>query len=805
LSEEPAGHNCKFKPFRVDLFIGLGLVLLVIVLFAKTVFAGVPISKVHVIAEWDSIFKNFTTGKSQLMDPSLILLMVPYYLLVGRMWHGGELPLWNQYSGFGAPLLADPQSLALSIFHIPLAISPTVATYNFILVIELAVLALGGFILGRCLGLTRIPSVFLGVTLLLCPYEQWYLELLGNGYCLIPILLASFLQTARQATVRGAVLAGMVAGLFVLTAHPELSFCSIAIASIMMTAMMPFSMIGRALVLLLIAGGMAFCLAAPMLLPFVEFLANSDSYKFGNRAPAYYPLQTLAFNLIQPGYGGASPYFGALATLVFPLGLMTVLDSIRRRKLLVQNTVDAWCLRACAVTGSLALLSWVVSAKVYPLGILLTKRPFSYVVVTYFFPVLMVLTAALAAFGLERAISLFARGAAVELVSRYKHGKFEWGLLALAVGLIIAFPLVVDILHVNLNVANFDMTLPPMELNKRDWVRNGLIAGSIFVLMLASSWRMLTAKRAAVIGCLFLIAGACSQFAISKSSLPKRPVFSYPQTETITKLKSFGEKRTVATGDHTLRPNTNLAYDLRDARCHNPIFPRRFLKFIEKSGAKLDEFNQVISNNPSKMLNAAGVAYIVTTDVPLDSEALESSDRFTLAAKTSEGMYIYENRHAVPDAYLVSKTILVDSDEQALEEVADSSFSPLTEVVLERTQGGTDIESPQVSATGSVRITKRASSTVSMETESQNPGILVLTDIHYPGWQATVDGGTVPILQANYAFRAIKVPAGKHRVEFSYRPVPFYAGACLFVIAVLVAVGVFYVPALRRQRTVSTK
>ena len=62
-------------------------------------------------------------------------------------------------------------------------------------------------------------------------------------------------------------------------------------------------------------------------------------------------------------------------------------------------------------------------------------------------------------------------------------------------------------------------------------------------------------------------------------------------------------------------------------------------------------------------------------------------------------------------------------------------------------------------------------------------GILVLADLDYPGWKATMDGHPAPILTADGCLRAVALPAGSHRVVFRYRPVSFYAGAALSLLA----------------------
>ena len=75
---------------------------------------------------------------------------------------------------------------------------------------------------------------------------------------------------------------------------------------------------------------------------------------------------------------------------------------------------------------------------------------------------------------------------------------------------------------------------------------------------------------------------------------------------------------------------------------------------------------------------------------------------------------------------------------------------------------------------------------------SSFPGLLVLTDLHAPGWIAEVAGRRLPILRADGYFRAVSLPAGTHRVVFRYRPVAFYAGAAVSGLALLVLVFLWH-------------
>ena len=64
-------------------------------------------------------------------------------------------------------------------------------------------------------------------------------------------------------------------------------------------------------------------------------------------------------------------------------------------------------------------------------------------------------------------------------------------------------------------------------------------------------------------------------------------------------------------------------------------------------------------------------------------------------------------------------------------------------------------------------------------------GLLVVTDLFFPGWVAEEEGRRLPILRADGFFRAVALPAGSHRVIFRYRPVSVFLGAGISAAALL--------------------
>jgi hypothetical protein len=81
---------------------------------------------------------------------------------------------------------------------------------------------------------------------------------------------------------------------------------------------------------------------------------------------------------------------------------------------------------------------------------------------------------------------------------------------------------------------------------------------------------------------------------------------------------------------------------------------------------------------------------------------------------------------------------------------------------------------------------------VSARVTADGAGLLVMTDLAYPGWRAEVDGAAVPLLVADGFFRAVAIPAGAHTVDFVYRPLSVLVGAVISAAALVALVALLY-------------
>ena len=69
-----------------------------------------------------------------------------------------------------------------------------------------------------------------------------------------------------------------------------------------------------------------------------------------------------------------------------------------------------------------------------------------------------------------------------------------------------------------------------------------------------------------------------------------------------------------------------------------------------------------------------------------------------------------------------------------------------------------------------VKLTSYDADALKYEVNSKNGGVVVFSEIYYPGWKATIDGKDAEIGRANYVLRAMYVPAGKHTIEMAFYP-----------------------------------
>src|SRR5439155_274976 len=181
-----------------------------------------------------------------------------------------------------------------------------------------------------------------------------------------------------------------------------------------------------------------------------------------------------------------------------------------------------------------------------------------------------------------------------------------------------------------------------------------------------------------------------------------------------------------------------------------------------------------------RLLDLSAVRFLVLQEASLRrAEVREFLEAAGLAPESSlpgeeptsgeDRLVLYENPRVLPRAYVVYRTRPAPRADELLGRMSQDSFDPLVESYVEGDPGF--IPAPDAPARGiAAEILRDDPRVVELRATAAAPGLAVLADTFYAGWQADVDGRPASVVATNHLFRGVPVPAGMHRVRFEYRP-----------------------------------
>jgi membrane protein YfhO len=162
---------------------------------------------------------------------------------------------------------------------------------------------------------------------------------------------------------------------------------------------------------------------------------------------------------------------------------------------------------------------------------------------------------------------------------------------------------------------------------------------------------------------------------------------------------------------------------------------------------------------------------------------------------------VYENQRALPRAWMVSSVVEQD-DEQAINTIRYSQFpdgrpfDPRSTAIVPPGSGARSYpegaEEPRLTSLEDTRLT--------IDVTSDGGGYLVLSEAHYPGWRAAIDGRPADVQRVDVMFQGVAVPPGHHTVAFALASTTLRAGIAISVLAAGVVLFLLVVPASAAAR-----
>ncbi|MDQ7798800.1 MAG: YfhO family protein [Candidatus Edwardsbacteria bacterium] len=221
----------------------------------------------------------------------------------------------------------------------------------------------------------------------------------------------------------------------------------------------------------------------------------------------------------------------------------------------------------------------------------------------------------------------------------------------------------------------------------------------------------------------------------------------------------------------------------------NPL--KRYSEFVGTDPKRLLPDFRNLFQAPA-FLNILNVKYLLMQQ-PVNHPS------FVLADSCYNGrVKIFKNQAVLPRAWIVGRYENIAQGDGILERMRQPDFDPSKSVILE--EDPADFI-PSENLVGQVTIDSYQPNQVLLTAEADQPGILVFSDNHYPAWQAFIDGSPARVFRANYTFRAVPVPAGRHRIEFKYHSKYFILGLTISIIsAIMILSGITALAIIGRKK-----
>lgn len=635
----------------------------------------------------------------------------------------GQIPLWRTTIASGGPWAANPQSW---LYYPPawlFYLLPINLTFNLLQVSHLLLVGLGTYAFGRrALGLEPPGAALAGLAFALSP---WLSGQLSAGHVNVvlamtwlPVALLGAHRAVTSGSARGALLAG-IAWAAALLNHVQMAFfvAALTVAWFLGFTLKTGGAVGRRrqLGLLLSVPALALLLSAPLLVPLAEALPHLNRIALTvDEAGAFsLPWSALLTTLV-PTYGGEPEY---VIYLGLPVALLAILGLALKRDWL------NWLLALIIALATLFALG--THAPLFPLLIRwlpglgwLRVPPRAWVLVTFG-------VALLAGRGLDTLTHRQLSPTLRRRVNLIGLGALATG-LALAVGLLFLY-----------------RSAPAAA-----WAMAALTVLAVGVLMLRThAWLR---PRSFVIIMLLLVAADLGLVSTAWTEM-RAPADAFAwHAETAEYLaRQSGQFRTYSPS-YSLPQHVALQHDLYLADGVDPIQLAHYAEFLASAGGygqsgysptlppTLDDTSAQPDAARLGMLN---VGYVVA-GFPLKAEGLTLEEQLN-------STYLYRNERILPRAF----------------SIPHATPPPGRDVSLE-----IPIE-PR-----SAHVAAYAPNRILVELNLDIPGLLVLSELWYPGWRAMADGQEIPILRVEGILRGVYLERGSHTVEFRYAPWTAWAG-----------------------------
>ncbi|HEX4121473.1 MAG TPA: hypothetical protein VH619_12700, partial [Verrucomicrobiae bacterium] len=244
---------------------------------------------------------------------------------------------------------------------------------------------------------------------------------------------------------------------------------------------------------------------------------------------------------------------------------------------------------------------------------------------------------------------------------------------------------------------------------------------------------------------------------------------------------------------------------------HIPDLDRTYLKTFELKGTDIhqtDIFPAIrlwqLTNTRYLLATASGVDLL--NDRALDHNSFQIRSLFNMVKKYGisevddvgditvqegeRGAYaLIDFTNALPRVKLYSNWQVETNDQSTLATLVSRQFDPKKTVLISKETPLPEKPATPEADPGTATITDYHPKFVQIQADANVPSVLLFNDRVAPDWHVRIDRQPAEILRCNYIMRGVFLPAGKHTIEFRYRPPlkTLYITLCAFGVGIALA------------------
>lgn len=239
-------------------------------------------------------------------------------------------------------------------------------------------------------------------------------------------------------------------------------------------------------------------------------------------------------------------------------------------------------------------------------------------------------------------------------------------------------------------------------------------------------------------------------------------------------------------------PYNSIARELQSANGYDVLRPPRPAKIMGEMTPEGTAQDLSCFGAKDRGLDLLNVKYLLLERAEPSGDQFPSPGRWRKLSDFG-AVELYENLRVLPRAWFVSQVRIMPGDDvlRTIREGTNldgSPFDPAAVALLE----SEDLEETHSTppdcgdaAGAEVAMTRYEPQRIELKTRHSRPGLLVTSEVWFPGWEVRVDGGRTRIYRTNYTLRGVAIPAGEHRVEFVFTPSSFRLGMVCSAIGLL--------------------